>query len=50
MDFIHHWDSSVQQTTDGGYIIGGGGEDAWLIETDAIGDEVWTRIYGSSGY
>lgn len=31
---------SVQQTTDGGYILAGG---AYLIKTDSSGDCVWTR-------
>jgi hypothetical protein len=41
---------SVQQTTDGGYIIAGTtsfvGDSVYLVRTDAQGDTLWTRTYG----
>ncbi|MCH8904253.1 MAG: T9SS type A sorting domain-containing protein [Bacteroidetes bacterium] len=46
---------SVQQTNNGGYILGGfttsfgaGGADIYIIRTDANGDTLWTKTYGSS--
>lgn len=49
--------NSIDQTTDGGYIIVGESRsfgaidyDMYIIKTDAQGDTLWTRIYGGTGY
>jgi hypothetical protein len=51
-DYVH----SVQQTNDGGYVIGGwtysfgnGDRDVYLIKTDENGIEQWSQTYGDGG-
>ncbi|MCX8092980.1 MAG: hypothetical protein N3E50_02285 [Candidatus Goldbacteria bacterium] len=46
--------NAVKQTTDGGYIIAGvtysgyGGADIYLIKTNNLGNNIWSKIFGSS--
>jgi hypothetical protein len=49
--------SSVQQTSDGGYILAGttwsfgaGLSDIFLVKTDAFGNITWAKTYGEAGY
>ena len=49
--------NSVAQTSDGGYIVAGttesfgaGSGDVYLVKTAGLGDTIWTRTYGGSGY
>ena len=56
-DTAWNWANSVQQTTDGGYIVTGGTEysgngqgDIWIFKTDASGVIQWQKTSGGSGY
>ncbi len=49
------WAESIQQTSDGGYIVAGrtnsfgaGGTDIWVLKLDASGNITWERTYGGA--
>jgi hypothetical protein len=51
----HNYFYDIEQTTDGGYILSGdiglsGGQDMYLVKTDANGDTLWTKNYGGTGH
>ena len=54
-NYIDDRANSVQQTSDGGYIVAGytnssgaGGSDVWVLKLDANGDVLWQKTYGGN--
>ncbi|UCE36182.1 MAG: hypothetical protein JSW00_11610, partial [Thermoplasmata archaeon] len=51
------WANSIQQTSDGGYVVAGittsfgaGDYDYWILKLSASGDIEWQRAYGGSNF
>ncbi len=49
------WASSIQQTSDGGYIVAGStesfgaeGGDFWVLKLDSVGNIQWQKTYGGN--
>ena len=48
---------SIKQTQDGGYIVAGetwsfgqGSVDSWIIKLNSVGEVIWEKTYGGTGY
>ena len=51
----YEWPPSIQQTSDGGYIVAGtigpfGNKDFWVMKLSSTGDIEWQRTYGGSSH
>jgi hypothetical protein len=50
------WSYSIDRTFDGGYVISGytesygsGGDDVFVLKTNALGNVIWSKAYGDAG-
>ena len=54
---LYEYGYSVQQTSDGGYVVAGHfsglidmDTEVYLVKTNSLGDTLWTKTYGDSAY